>query len=71
MRQPQVEALRTALEVAVREIVATRKEREAFFDNSRYDVWKDSVKRAGETSVATDANPIASAAIKKAREWKQ
>ena len=62
--------LRLALRVLAMEVVATRAERESFFDNSRYDVWRDCVRRAGEAAQRTDANSLASAeieAVKKER----
>ena len=64
----ELAALRLALRVLAMEVVATRAERESFFDNSRYDVWKDCVRRAGEAAQRTDANSLASAEIEAVRK---
>lgn len=68
MTTQEITDLRTTIAVLAAECAATREERESFFDNSRYDTWKDNVKRAGEAAQRTDANPLASAAIKAVRK---
>lgn len=59
-------ALRETVRVLGEECKATRLERERFFDKSSHAAWAESVRLAGDAIMATNANPIAFAAVEKA-----